>query len=414
MSWLLRNARVSDGASLVDIKITGGAIDAVAPHLDASADQVWDVEGRVVLPGLVDTHTHLDKTFLPVQNLSGTLLEAIDLWRVVKAQRGRAQVQAAARRALRQAVANGVTALRSHVDTEVAADLVTVQALLDLREELRDVITLQLVALGNAAGTPEERRTLRTALELGVDCVGGAPALDPDPEATIDGVFALAEEFGRPVDLHIDETEDPNMLTLAYLAKQTVAHGMQGRVTAGHCVSLAFADDATAAQVMDAVAAAQINVVTLPSCNLVLMGRGMQPAPRGVTRVAELLARGVRVSAASDNVQDPFNPLGGYDPLQAAHFNAHTAHMSGEDELYACLDMVTGLAARTLGLSRYGIAPGMQADLVVLDAPRVLDVVLAPPPRLGTFARGRLVARTAIVRTWHAGALDPNYQGETH
>ncbi|MCB0158888.1 MAG: amidohydrolase family protein, partial [Caldilineaceae bacterium] len=290
---------------MVDIRMEGAHITAIAPGLASDAGtgngEVWDLGGRVVLPGLVETHAHLDKTYLPAANHSGTLFEAIDIWRAIKAQRGYADVRAAALRALQQAVAHGVTALRTHVDTEVAADLITVQALLDLRADVADVIAVQLVALGDAAGTPEQRDTLRTALEMGVDCVGGAPVICPDPLATIDAALALAQEFDRPVDLHIDETEDPAVLTLAYLAEQTAARGMQGQVTAGHCCSLAFVDDDTAARVMDAVAAARINIITLPSCNLVLMGRGLRPAPRGGTRVKELLARGVRVCAGSDN-----------------------------------------------------------------------------------------------------------------
>ena len=406
MDRLLRNARLHAHTHLVDIKIEGARIAAVTPAPDHDAAtgnlEVWDLDGRVVLPGLVETHTHLDKTYLPAANHSGTLLEAIDIWRAIKAQRGYTDVRAAALRAVQQAVAHGVTALRSHVDTEAAADLTTVQALLDLRAAVADVITVQLVALGDAAGTPEQRDTLRTALEMGVDCVGGAPVICPDPHATIDAALDLAQEFDKPVDLHIDETEDPAVLTLAYLAEQTVARDMAGRVTAGHCCSLAFVDDATAARVMDAVAAARINIITLPSCNLVLMGRGLRPSPRGGTRVKELLARGVRVCAGSDNVQDPFNPFGGYDPLRSAFLNAHTAHMTGEDELYAGLDMVTGLAARTLGLDDYGFVPGAAADLVVLDATRVLDAVIDPPPRLATFARGRLVVRSEVTQRWDA------------
>jgi cytosine/creatinine deaminase len=398
--WLLRRARITDGSGLVDIAITGDRIAAVGPDLSHTATHIWDLESRVVLPGLVDLHTHLDKTFLTAPNLSGTLLEAIEIWRQVKLSRTYADFQMAARRALQSAIANGVTAMRSHVDTEHETDLVAVEALLDLRQQMRHQIDLQLVALGFPGNTAENDRTMATALEMGVDLVGAAPAITPDPTATIDAVFALAERFGRPIDLHIDETEDPQMMTLSTLAQRTLAHGMQGSVTAGHCCSLAFADAKTAAEVIEQVAAAGIHVVTLPLCNLVLMGRGMHPVPRGVTRSKELLQAGVNVSAASDNVHDPFNPFGSYDLLQIASLHAAVAHMTGEQELYMVLEMVTANPAQLLGIDSYGIHPGATADLVILDTERVLDAVTAPPPRLATFKEGRRIVHTTIERVW--------------
>jgi cytosine deaminase len=193
------------------------------------------------------------------------------------------------------------------------------------------------------------------------------------------------------------------MLSLEYLAEQTLAHGMQGQVTADHCCSLAFVDEATAQRVIDKVAEAGLNIITLPSCNLVLMGRGMQPVPRGITPVKAFLARGVNIAAASDNVHDPFNPFGSYDLLQIASLNAHLAHLTGEAELYASLKMVTDYPARTLGLPNYGLTEGATADLVIVDANRVLDTVLAPPPRLATFKAGRLIVRSTVVQHWSAG-----------
>lgn len=399
MDWILRNARIADDADLVDIAILNGVIAAVESTLPQRADQEWDLGGRVALPGLIDAHTHLDKSYLAADNQSGTLMEAIDVWRRVKQNRSAAEFEQSARRALKAAIAHGVTAMRSHVDTEHRGDLVAVEALLTLREEMADHIDLQLVALGFPGGGAEADETIECALRLGADLIGAAPAITPDPTATVDAAFALAERFGKPIDLHIDESEDPQMCTLSTLADRTLAHGMAGQVTAGHCCSLAFMDDASAAAVIDQVAAAQIHVITLPLCNLVLMGRGMRPTPRGVTRVGELLARGVNVCAASDNVQDPFNPFGNYDLLQIASLNAALNHMTGETQLCDALSMVTTRPARLLGLSGYGIHPGAPADLVILDTERVLDAVTAPPIRLATFKRGRLLVRTEVLVT---------------
>jgi len=399
--WILRQARIDDTSPLTDIAVEAGRITAMAAALPLTAAQEWDLAGRVVLPGLVDAHTHLDKSYFPLHNQSGTLIEAIEIWRAQKRTRTRHQIQATVRRALQTAVANGITAIRSHIDVEATSDLTTVETILAIREEWRDWIDLQLVALGYPGGTTENRSAVQSALAMGVDYVGGVPALTPNPRAEIDATFALAEAFGKAIDLHIDETEDPQMLSLELLAAKTVAYGMQGQVTAGHCCSLAFADTATANRVIDQVAQAQLNIITLPSCNLVLMGRSQQPIPRGVTRVKELLARGVNVSAASDNVSDPFNPFGSYDLLQIANLNAHVAHLSGAAEIQQSLQMVTTHPAQTLGLREYGIGVGKRADLVVVDTTSYLEAVTTIPSRLATFKDGRLLVCTQTERHWH-------------
>ena len=405
MDWLLTNARIPDQTGLVDIAIADGRIAQIASALSLSAHKQWELAGRVLLPGLVEPHVHLDKTYLNSSghfpNHSGTLLEAIDIWRAAKRQRSRADVQTAVRRALRTAIAHGVTAMRSHVDTEEPVDLETLAAILEVREEFREKIDLQIVALAFAGTSLVIDRTMADALSMGADLVGGAPALVPDPTASLEAVFALAERTGKPIDLHIDETEAPTSRTLLALAEMTIAAGMQGQVTAGHCCSLAFMDEQDAGKVIERVAAAGISIVTLPSCNLVLMGRGMQPPPRGVTRAKELLAGGVNVCAGSDNVQDPFNPFGDYDPLQSAQLTAHTAHMTGADELATCREMVTSRAAIALGLGGYRLCEGAPADLVVLDAFDPQEAVTAPPPRLATFKNGRLIVRTQTEQEWN-------------
>lgn len=404
--FLLRGARLADDAPLQDIHISDGRITALTEHAPAApaplGAEAWQLDGRVVLPGLVDIHTHLDKTYSTIANGSGTLREAIDVWTEYKRSRTPADIRSAVNRALRNAVAHGVTALRSHLNVEDAGDLTTIEILLELRETWRDAISLQFVALGYPGLSPEYDALMREALEMGVDLIGGAPALREEPHASIDGAFALAEATGKGIDLHIDETEDPAMLTLAYLAERTLVHGMAGRVTAGHCCSLAFVEASAAARVMERVATAGIHLVTLPSCNLVLMGREMRPAPRGVTPVKELLAYGVNVCAASDNVHDPFNPFGTYDLLQIANLNAHVTHMTGADELYACVDLVTRHPARAFGEASGAIVAGAVADLVVVDARRVLDAVVSPPARLGTFKAGKPVVRTKIEQRWMA------------
>ena len=305
-------------------------------------------------------------------------------------------------------MANGATAMRTHVDVDadcLKIGFTALEALLELKKEVADVLDLQIVALGNAGVSTDETAALRGALELGADLVGGAPALTDDSAQSLHATFDLAEAFNKGIDLHIDETEDPAVLTLQTLAERTLERGFQGRVTAGHCCSLDFVADEVATRVMDKVAEAEINVITLPSCNLVLLGRGRHPAPRGVTRVRDLLEKGVNVAAASDNVRDPFNPLGHYDPLFTANLTAHTAHLTGAEELGACVKLVTTHAARLMGLENYGLTEGARADLVILDTTRRGDAVTSLPARLATFKAGRCVVRRRVQHTWAEGIL---------
>ncbi len=403
VEWILRQARIDDDGPLVDIAIHAGTIVAIGEQLPQRGQQEWDVAGRVVLPGLVDVHVHLDKSFVELPNQSGKLLEAINVWLAARQGLTRASFMARAERALQLAVSNGTTALRTHVDTLERQDLVALEAILEVRAEWRHAVDLQIVALGAPGRSAAHNDVMHTALAMGADLVGGAPTLENDPTHAIASVFALAEASGKPIDLHIDECEDPQANALAMLAEQTTAHGMQGRVTAGHCCSLAYMDDVTAGQTIEQVARAQLNIITLPSCNLVLQGRHQQPSTRGVTRVGELVAAGVTVCAASDNVADPFNPFGAYDLLQIANLNAHVAHMAGASEIVASLGMVTAQPAHVMGLANYGIHSGAVADLVVVDAPSRRAAVTTIAPRLGVFKRGQLVVRTVIERTWLAG-----------
>ena len=400
VDYLLRNARVGETPQSVDIAIDKGLVKEIDHHLELRPREEWNLNGSVVLPGLVDAHVHLDKTFSTTFNKSGTLQEAIDTWRSEKPHLTYEGYAARMMQAMQVAVVKGTTHLRTHVDIDSESGFAALEAMLDVREKFRHRIDVQIVALGQPGLNDEETQAMGAALEMGADLVGGAPALLPEPKKSIDVIFALAERYSKSIDLHIDETEDPNTLTLEYLAEKTIGHGMQGLVTAGHCCSLAFVDDATADRVIEKVKEAKLHIITLPSVNLVLMGRGTNPVARGLTRVKELLGAGVNVAAASDNVRDPFNPLGNYDLLHIANLTAHAGHMTGANELEVCLNMITSNAAELMGLENYGLFEGGKADLVVVDAVNVMNTLAGVPERLATFKNGELIVRTEIHRTW--------------
>ncbi len=399
-AWVLRNARLEDDQPLVDIALEGGKIAAIGLKLEITGREERDLAGRVVLPGLVEAHCHVDKnlTIDRVGNASGTLMEAIQSWVAFKPKLTKADYLERGARGLEMAMAAGTTALRTHVDVD-ASGFTALEALLELKARYRDALEIQIVALGGPGLVGAEHAAMVEAIRMGADVVGGCPAIRPDPKAEVVAALELASRFGKPVDLHVDENENPASLSLETLADETINRGLQGEVTAGHCCSLAFMDQDTADRVMDKVAMARINIVTLPACNLNLQGRGMHPTPRGLTRVKELLGRGVNVVIGSDNVQDPFHPVGNYDLLHAANIAAMAAHMTSHAELLETVQMVTNRPAQALGLENYGLQEGAKADLIVLGAYSKLASVTVLPERLMVFKSGALVSSLSLTRT---------------
>ena len=396
---LIRNARLLTG-EIVSIAVKDGKIAAIGSDLEAMAFETKDALGRVVMAGLVEAHCHLDKnlTLSSVGNNSGTLMEAIENWVAYKPSLTHGDYCDRASAGLELALVSGVTALRSHVDVSLVGGLLALEAISEARGKFADVIDVQLVALGMAGVSDAETAIMQAAMAAGADVVGGCPWITPDPRAAVTAIFDLAQQCGKPIDLHVDETEDAGVNTLEFIAALTLERGMQGLVTVGHCCSLGFMAQADAERVMDLVARAGLHVVSLPACNLNLQGRGVHPAPRGLTRVRELLERGVNVSFGSDNVRDPFHPIGDYDPLKAANLGVIAAHMSASSQMLETLEMVSSRAAKALRLPEYGLSIGSSADFVVLDAGSALEALSRIPARVAVYKRGQLVSSTTIKR----------------
>jgi cytosine/creatinine deaminase len=310
-------------------------------------------EGYLLLPAFAEPHAHLDKAFLAerVDNPTGDLMGAI-----LAMERARDSITLddtieRAERAARLLAANGCTAIRTHVDLTLTGRLTSVAALIEVRERLRGLVEIQVAALcawpsiGDIGA--EQRALVREAIDLGIDVVGGCPHLETDPAAANDSLLTLAGEAGLPIDLHTDETLNPEMLALEDLAERVVDSGFPHRVTASHCVSLALQSACRQQEVAEKVAAAGISVIALPHTNLFLQGRDSQVCmPRGVTAVKALRAAGVNVAAGADNLQDPFNPVGRGDPLETAGLMIMTAHVLPAD----ALDMVSTAARTAMGL----------------------------------------------------------------
>ncbi len=349
---------------------------------------------------MAEPHAHLDKALLgdSVPNLTGDLMGAVDAM-IAAAGRGHFHFDDTVTRAsaaLERMLVNGVTVVRSHADVWEGVGSENVRAIDTARRAFAGLIDVQIVSLmggplTGAAGAGN-RAALRLALEHGIDLVGGCPALDPDPVGHIRVLLEAATEAGLPIDFHIDETLDPNMLTLRELARQIHETGFPYGVTASHCVSLAVQSHADQARIAKEVSAAGIAVVALPHTNLFLQGRdhpvGM---PRAITPINILREAGVVVVAGADNVQDPFNPMGRCDPLETAALLAMASHqMPG-----TAFQMVSNDVRSVLGLERVHMNPGDPADFIAVDATSVRSAVADAPGRR-TYRAGRLVAES----TW--------------
>ncbi|WP_396655802.1 amidohydrolase family protein [Microbacterium sp.] len=410
---LLRNARTLSGEQ-VDVRIIDGVIDEVAAAGSLSAQdapessgQTHDLSGFLVLPSLVEPHTHLDKTLTidRAPNPAGDLDGAIEAWLRERALLTEEDVYRRAQTTLVRALGNGVTVLRTHVDTAADTDLAAVRALLQLRREYHGVMDVQVIAgHGLPASGPDalpHTKMLLDALELGVDGIGGAPSLDENPSAALDRLAAIASDARLPLDLHVDETTDPEVFVLPQLID--LADRFDHRVTVGHIVSLAAQREQVQRDVSRRLAAAGITVVTLPQSNLYLQGRpgagaaargaGAGPA-RGLTALDALAEAGVTVAAGADNIADPFNPMGRADPLETASLLVTAGHRPVESALGA----VTDAARRAVDSPIVALAPGSDADLLAVRADDLTDLVGRAPQERIVYRRGRVVSRTQVSR----------------
>jgi cytosine deaminase len=397
---ILRNARVAGQDALTDLGVENGRIVAVGG--DATAAETIDLAGRLVTPPLVEPHIHLDAVLTvgqPRPNFSGSLFEGIAVWADRVAGLTREDVQSRVRQILRWQLACGVQHVRSHVDV-CDPELTALRALVELRDEVRGLIDLQLVAFPQQGMLSFDggRELMREAVELGADVVGGIPHYELTREDGVESVkfaMALADDYDLRVDIHCDETDDDHSRFVEVMAAETIRRGMSGRVTASHTTAMHSYNSAYAYRLIANIARAGLHMVTNPLDNAVLQGRfDTGPIRRGHTRVKQLQEAGVNVCIGHDSVMDPWYPLGYGDPLQAAFVLVHLGQMSGDGELRQLIEMITTSPAAALGLPDYGLRPGGPADLVVFDAPSEAEALRLVAPRTLVLRGGKVVARS--------------------
>ena len=412
MDLVLRRARLRRTDGLHDVGIHHGRIVAVEPVLAEDAGESLDVAGRLLLPGFVNIHLHLDKVLFGErtgQDQAGTVEEGFRRTWAFKQGYTVEDVRDRALEVLRIALAHGTTALRMLADVDTHAGLTAARGLLAAREAFAPYMTLQLVAFPQEGifCHPGAERLMREAMELGADVVGGLPwveSTEEDQRRHIDVCFELAKERDADIHMLVDDTLDPSSRTLEYLAVKTMREGYRGRVAASHCCALGVYDAYHAARVIDLVRAAGVTIVSNAHISLVDQGQRLpEPRPRGITRVRELLAAGANVATGQDDVDDPYYPFGKPDQLEVAWMMAHVAQLTDRAGMEMVIDLVTDNPARAMRLDGYGLEPGAWADLVVLDARSVHEALRFQPDRAYVLRRGRVVAQTRRETTLFCG-----------
>lgn len=393
-SELLRGGVSADGRR-VDLRLSGGLVTEVGSLAPRAGEPVVDLDGWLVLGAFAEPHLHLDKafTFDRAHNAGGDLAGAMAGYSGVAAALRPADVRERALTALRRLAAAGTTVVRAQVGCGPLSGVAAIEVLAEVRAAVAGVVEVQIVAHAAVPGNGRAHRALlRRAVVAGADAIGGNPCLESDPDDALAACFEVAAELDLPVDLHVDESTDPAVLTLPAVAAYARAH--QHPVTAAHCVSLGSLPPDAAREVAEQVAAARVGVVTLPATNLYLQGRsGPGHGRRGLTAIDTLRAAGVTVAAGADNVRDVFHPVGRCDPLEVAALLVTAGHQP----IPTAAAMVGTEARRLLGQPPAGPQPGAVADLVALRVDRLDAAVAAAPADRLVWRRGRLVARTEAV-----------------
>jgi cytosine/creatinine deaminase len=394
LDLIFRSARLPGAADrLVDVGIANGRIAAIASELTAEADIV-EAGGRLLSPGFVETHIHLDKSCILDRCVArdGTLEEAITNVAQAKAGFTCEDVTARARRTLEKCICHGTTHMRTHVEVDPGIGLRGFEGVLALVDAYKWAIDITLCifpqeGLLNNPGTDE---LMVEALKRGGTVVGAAPYTDSNPHGQIDRVFEMARAFDLDIDMHLDFGPDPENLDLLHVCRRTEEFGYGGRVAIGHVTKLAQADPAAFSTAGRRLAEAGVALTVLPSTDLYLMGRQQTHANlRGVTAAHKLLHQGVNCSLSTNNVLNPFTPFGDCSLIRMANLYANIAHVGAMTDMGECFRMITDRSARLLNLDNYGVSVGDKADLVLLDARDPHGAVAELAPVLGVWKNGR-------------------------
>ncbi|PEG94768.1 cytosine deaminase [Lactobacillus sp. UMNPBX10] len=406
---LLKNVHVDNHEEVVDVRILNGKFSEIKANLTPhDGEEVIDGKENLLLPPFVDSHVHLDATLTagqPEWNETGTLFDGIRIWSERKQDLTKEDVKSRAKKTLLNMVGHGIQHVRSHVDV-TDPHLIAARALLELREELKDQIDLQLVAFPQEGilSYPHGRELMEQAVKEGLDVVGGIPHFEFTTEygwQSVHFLMALADKYDRLVDVHCDEIDDPASRNLEVLATEAYERGMKDRVTASHTTAMGSYNDAYTYKLFRLLKMSDINFVSNPLVNVHLGGRfDTYPKRRGVTRIKELTAAGINVSFGEDDIQDPWNPLGDGNMLDAVTMGGYIAHLMGYHQLQDAFNYVTYNGAKTLHISdNYGIEVGKPANCILLNAHDFYNALNKHVEVLYNIRHGKVLAETKPAET---------------
>ena len=404
---ILRNCRLFQQDNAVDIAIKDGRILDIQEKITAQVSQEIDCSGLLVTPPFVEPHIHLDSVLTggePRWNQSGTLFEGIQIWGERKKSLTHEDVKARALEALKLMASQGVLYVRTHVDV-TEPQLIALDALLELREEVRSWTMLQVVAFPQDGiySAPQNEGLLSEALRRGADVVGGIPHYEltrEDGVRSVQHIFDLAEKHDRLIDIHCDEIDDDQSRFVEVIAAEAIRRGGGERVSASHTTAFGSYNDAYAYKLMGFLKRTNINFIANPLINITLQGRlDSYPKRRGLTRIKELWQNGINVSLGQDCICDPWYVFGTGSMIGVAHMTVHLAQMTGLSEIDACFEMITSNSARTLHLQDYGIQTGHPANIVVLNAATPFDALRYQVQPRYVISQGRVISQTQPAQT---------------
>ncbi|MFV3353405.1 cytosine deaminase [Aeromonas veronii] len=406
---LIQHIRLADREGFWQIRCQDGVITGIEPHDEhAVADRVLDGEGGLAISPFIEPHIHLDTTQTagePSWNLSGTLFEGIERWAERKVLLTHEDVKQRAIQTLKWQIANGIQFVRTHVDVS-DPNLVALKAMLEVREEMKEWVELQIVAFPQEGilSYPNGKALLEEALKLGADVIGAIPHFEFTREYGVESlhyIFDLAEKYQVLVDVHCDEIDDEQSRFIETLATLAYERGIGHRVTASHTTAMHSYNGAYASRLFRLLKMADINFVANPLVNIHLQGRfDTYPKRRGITRVKEMLEANINVCFGHDDVFDPWYPMGTANMLQVLHMGLHVCQIMGYEQINDGLKLISSHSARTLNVQdRYGIEVGKPANLLILPADNGFDAVRRQVPVRYSIRHGKVIAQTRPAQT---------------
>ncbi|GAB2543747.1 cytosine deaminase [Gracilibacillus alcaliphilus] len=398
---IFQNAALPKKEGLWNIHIEDGCFTKIEPAKQEKG--AIDLKGKLISAPFIEPHVHLDSVLTagePKWNESGTLFEGISTWVERKKSLSIEDVKSRATKALKWQIAQGIQHVRTHVDV-CDPSLTALKALLEVKEELKDYVDLQLVAFPQEGylSYPNGTELVEEALQLGADVVGGIPHFEFTREYGVESMkiaFDLAEKYDRLIDIHCDEIDDEQSRFVEVVAAEAYKRDLGSKVTASHTTAMHSYNSAYVSKLMKLLGLADINFIANPLVNIHLQGRfDDYPKRRGMTRVKELTEAGLNVSFGHDDIFDPWYPLGTGNMLQVLHMGIHIAHLTGYNQIIQSFDFITKNSAVVLDIQeQYGIEVGKPANFIVLNAGNVYDAIRKQAEVIASYRKGVKIAET--------------------